>query len=127
MRHAVVLTLSVAEVGIQHNGKNIPWKTMLNSLYLHQVQVTDWPVGVPAVGPDFVFKDLNTNELKALIVPYLKRCMGCDYHVELIRVETKDQKRKNKSKSSVTIPDEELMFEPWSDCETACVMERTTY
>jgi hypothetical protein len=119
MRHAIVLTLSVAQVGIQHNGKNIPWKTMLNSLYLHRVQVTNWPVGVPAVGPKFVFKDLNTDELKALVVPYLKRCMGRDYDVELIRVEAKDQKRKKKSKSSVKIPGEELMFEPWSDGKTA--------
>ncbi|OAX34087.1 hypothetical protein K503DRAFT_786034 [Rhizopogon vinicolor AM-OR11-026] len=48
------------------------------------VQVIDWPASVPPVGGDFVFKDLNTGELKALVVPYLKHCMGQDYGAKLV-------------------------------------------
>lgn len=125
MRYTIVLMLAVEEVGIPHQGKNIAWKTMLNSLYTHQVQIIDWPVGVPPVGPDFVFKDLNTDELKALVVPYLKRCMGRDYEAELIRVEPKDQKRRGR-KTAVKIPDEELKFEPWSNGKTDPVRHATT-
>ncbi|KAG1822679.1 uncharacterized protein BJ212DRAFT_1477097 [Suillus subaureus] len=102
--------------GIPHEAKNIPWKTMLNSLYLHQAQVIDWPAGVPPVGSDFVFKDLKTDELKALVGPYLKRCMGSDYNVELARVEHPELKKKRKDKlSGVKVPETELMFIPWLD------------
>ncbi|KAG1874421.1 hypothetical protein F4604DRAFT_1680955 [Suillus subluteus] len=103
-------------VGIPHEAKNIPWKTMLNSLYLHQAQVVDWPAGVPPVGSDFVFKDLKTDELKALVGPYLKRCMGSDYNVELAQVEHPELKKKRKDKlSGVKVPEQELTFVPWSD------------
>ncbi|KAG2346323.1 hypothetical protein BDR05DRAFT_945907 [Suillus weaverae] len=103
-------------VGIPHEAKNIPWKTMLNSLYLHQAQVVDWPAGVPPVGSDFVFKDLKTDELKALVGPYLKRCMGSDYNAELAHVEHPELKKKRKDKlSGVKVPEQELMFVPWSD------------
>ncbi|OJA12621.1 hypothetical protein AZE42_11220 [Rhizopogon vesiculosus] len=83
-------------VHIAHGGKNILWKMMLNSLYIHQLQVIDWPASIPPIGFDFIFKDLNTGELKALIVPYLKCCMGQDYGAKLI-------------------PNNELKFKPWSD------------
>ncbi|KAG1883233.1 hypothetical protein F4604DRAFT_1677593 [Suillus subluteus] len=103
-------------VGIPHEAKNIPWKTMLNSLYLHQAQVVDWPAGVPPVGSDFVFKDLKTDELKALVGPYLKRCMGSDYNAELARVEHLELKKKRKDKlSGVKVPEQELTFVPWLD------------
>ncbi|KAG2060365.1 hypothetical protein BDR06DRAFT_967356 [Suillus hirtellus] len=107
-------------VHIAHEGKNISWKTMLNSLYIHQLQVIDWPASVPPIGCDFVFKDLNTGELKALVVPYLKRCMGQDYGAELVRVETKEKKR---NKNAVKIPDNEFKFEPWSD-DAKAIFER---
>ncbi|KAG1840420.1 hypothetical protein C8R48DRAFT_679591 [Suillus tomentosus] len=97
-------------VHIAHEGKNISWKTMLNSLYIHQLQVIDWPAGVPPIGCDFVFKDLNTGELKALV----------DYGAELVRVETKEKKR---NKNAVKIPDNEFKFEPWSD-DAKAIFER---
>lgn len=127
MRCAIVLMFAVENVGIPHEGKNIAWKTMLNSLYTHRVQIINWPAGVPPVGPDFVFKDLSTDELKALVVPYLKRCMERDYEAELVRVEPKDQKRRNRGKMvAVKIPDEELMFEPWSDGKIDSIRHITT-
>ncbi|KAG1816765.1 uncharacterized protein BJ212DRAFT_1480622 [Suillus subaureus] len=102
--------------GIPHEVKNIPWKTMLNSLYLHQAQVVNWPAGVPPVGSNFVFKDLKTDELKALVGPYLKCCMGSDYSMELACVEHPELKKKRKDKlSGVKVPETELMFVPWSD------------
>ncbi|KAG1832370.1 hypothetical protein EV424DRAFT_1533540 [Suillus variegatus] len=105
-----------AKVGIPHEAKNIPWKTMLNSLYLCEVQVVDWPAGVSLVGPDFVFKDLKTDELKALVGPYLKRCMGSDYNAELARVEHHELKKKKKDGSgALKVLDKELVFVPWSD------------
>ncbi|KAJ8587507.1 hypothetical protein M405DRAFT_843131 [Rhizopogon salebrosus TDB-379] len=80
------------------------------------VHVIDWPAGVPPIGSDFVLKDLNPCELKALVVPFLKRCMDLDYGAELVQIERKERK-KNKApvRSAVKIPDEELKFEPWSD------------
>ncbi|KAG1803121.1 uncharacterized protein BJ212DRAFT_1304685 [Suillus subaureus] len=103
-------------VGILYEAKNIPWKTMLNSLYLHQAQVADWPAGVPPVGSDFVFKDLKTDKLKALVGPYLKHCMGSDYNVELAHVKHLELKKTRKDKlSGVKVPEQELMFIPWSD------------
>jgi hypothetical protein len=94
---------------------------MLNSLYIHQLQVIDWPACVPPIGCDFIFKDLSTGELKALVVPYLKRCMGRDYGAELARVEPKEKKR---NKSTVKIPDNEFQFEPWSDGKSdTCIIE----
>lgn len=102
---------------------------MLNSLYLCEVQVVDWPAGVSLVGPDFVFKDLKTDELKALVGPYLKRCMGSDYNAELARVEHHELKKKKKDGSgALKVPDKELVFVPWSDGESnlACIMELVT-
>ncbi|KAG1809891.1 uncharacterized protein HD556DRAFT_1302309 [Suillus plorans] len=103
-------------VSIPHEAENIPWKTMLNSPYLHQVQIVDWPAGVSPVGSEFIFKDLKTDELKALVGPYLKCCMGTQYHAELARVEHWELKKKRKDKlSGVKIPEKELMFMLWSD------------
>ncbi|KAG2153814.1 hypothetical protein DEU56DRAFT_907293 [Suillus clintonianus] len=112
----IMMVEKFESVGIPHEAKNIPWKTMLNSLYLHQAQVVDWPAGVPPVGSDFVFKDLKTDELKALVGPYLKHCMGSDYNAELARVEHPELKKKRKDQlSGVKVPEQELMFVPWSD------------
>jgi hypothetical protein len=68
-------------------------KTMLNLLYIHRVHVIDWPAGVPPIGSDFVLKDLNPCELKALVVPFLKRCMDLDYGAELVQIEHKERKK----------------------------------
>lgn len=124
----VVLMLVIAEVGIPHEAKNIPWKTMLNSLYLQEVQVVNWPAGVTPVGPDFIFKDLKTDELKALVGPYLKRCMGADYNAELARVEHQELKKKKVKSSVLKVPDEELAFVPWSDGKNkpSCIIEHNS-
>jgi hypothetical protein len=121
----IVLMLAIERVGIPHEVKNIPWKTMLNSLYLHQVQIIDWPAGVPPVGSNFIFKDLKTDELKALVGPYLKHCMGTEYHMELACVEHPELKKKRKDKlSGVKVPEKELMFLPWLDSkiQLTCIM-----
>ncbi|KAI6104881.1 hypothetical protein EDD16DRAFT_1524559 [Pisolithus croceorrhizus] len=41
------------EVGIICGLKNIPWKMLLDLLYVHQYTLADWPAGVPAVGTGF--------------------------------------------------------------------------
>ncbi|KAG2367078.1 hypothetical protein BDR07DRAFT_1373069 [Suillus spraguei] len=102
---------------------------MLNALYLHEVHVVNWPTGVSPVSPDFVFKDSKTDELKALVGPYLKCCMGTNYNAELTHVEHQELKKKKKDKSHGSkVPDKELMFVPWSDGKNnpACIIELVT-
>ncbi|KAI5993127.1 hypothetical protein F5J12DRAFT_786008 [Pisolithus orientalis] len=70
------------ENGIKQGQRNVSWKLLLDLLYVHQCTITDWPAGVPAVGPDFNVKCLNADELHALTVPFLKESMGADYHAE---------------------------------------------
>ncbi|KIK13604.1 hypothetical protein PISMIDRAFT_17867 [Pisolithus microcarpus 441] len=70
------------EVGIIHGQKNVPWRMLLDLLYLHQFTLVDWLRGVSAVGADFNVKHLNANELCSLIVPFLKEQMGADYMLE---------------------------------------------
>ncbi|KAI6102144.1 hypothetical protein F5141DRAFT_1217723 [Pisolithus sp. B1] len=41
------------EVGIIHGLKNIPWKMLLDLLYVHQYRLLDWPARVPAIGTGF--------------------------------------------------------------------------
>ncbi|KAI6016379.1 hypothetical protein BKA83DRAFT_4498011 [Pisolithus microcarpus] len=62
---------------------NVPWKTLLDLLYVHQYMLVDWPVGVPAVGADFNVKCLNADELRSLTLPFLKEQMGNDYLSEV--------------------------------------------
>ncbi|KAI5982134.1 hypothetical protein EDC04DRAFT_2616902 [Pisolithus marmoratus] len=73
---------SADEVGIIHGQKNVPWRTLLDLLYLHQYTLVDWPVGVCAIGADFNVKCLNADELHSLTVPFLKEEMGADYLLE---------------------------------------------
>ncbi|KAI6015957.1 hypothetical protein EDC04DRAFT_2608636 [Pisolithus marmoratus] len=70
------------EVGIIHGQKNVPWRTLLDLLYLHQYTLVDWPAGVCAIGADFNVKCLNANELHSLTVPFLKEEMGANYLLE---------------------------------------------
>jgi len=81
-------------------------------LYTHQIQVVDWPAGVSPIGADFVFKDLKTDELKALVAPYLKSRMGMEYYHEIARVERQDVRKRG---GGVEIPGRELSLRPWSD------------
>ncbi|KIK23299.1 hypothetical protein PISMIDRAFT_10947 [Pisolithus microcarpus 441] len=73
------------KVGIIHGLKNVPWKMLLDLLYVHQYTLVDWPVGVPAVGADFNVKRLNADELQSLTSPFLKEQMGDDYLSEVPR------------------------------------------
>ncbi|KIN93548.1 hypothetical protein M404DRAFT_36001 [Pisolithus tinctorius Marx 270] len=63
--------------------RNIPWKSLLNLLYMHQYTIVNWPTAVPTVGPDFNIKGLSADELHALTVPFLKEQMGADFHSEV--------------------------------------------
>ncbi|KAG2072476.1 hypothetical protein BDR04DRAFT_1153462 [Suillus decipiens] len=99
-------------VGVPHEGKNFLWKNTLNLLYTHQIQVVDWPAGVLPIGADFVFKDLKTDELKALVAPYLKSCMGMEYYHEIAHIKHQDVRKRG---GGVEIPGRELSLRPWSD------------
>ncbi|KIN99270.1 hypothetical protein M404DRAFT_30692 [Pisolithus tinctorius Marx 270] len=63
--------------------RNVPWKSLLNLLYMHQYTIVDWPAAVPAVGLDFNIKGLSADELHALTVPFLKEQMGAYFHSEV--------------------------------------------
>ncbi|KAI5984714.1 hypothetical protein EDD15DRAFT_2374941 [Pisolithus albus] len=78
----VVFMHKLYEVNLIGGQKNVPWKTLLDVLYTAQYMITDWPVHVPAVGPDFNIRRLNADELHALVVPFLKEQMGLDYNAE---------------------------------------------
>ncbi|KAI5994404.1 hypothetical protein EDD15DRAFT_2366492 [Pisolithus albus] len=78
----VVFMHKLHEVNLVGGQKNVPWKTLLDVLYTAQYTITDWPVHVPAVGPDFNIRRLNADELRALVVPFLKEQMGLDYNAE---------------------------------------------
>ncbi|KIO08075.1 hypothetical protein M404DRAFT_23345 [Pisolithus tinctorius Marx 270] len=71
------------EVGIMTAQRNIPWKALLNLLYMHQYTIVNWPAAVPAVGLDFNIKGFSADELHALTVPFLKEQMGADFHSEV--------------------------------------------
>ncbi|KIK14008.1 hypothetical protein PISMIDRAFT_17598 [Pisolithus microcarpus 441] len=78
------------EVGIIHGQKNVPWRALLDLLYLHQFTLVDWLTGVSAVSANFNVKHLNANELHSLIVPFLKEQMGADYMLEAPADEEED-------------------------------------
>ncbi|KAI6014628.1 hypothetical protein EDC04DRAFT_2608980 [Pisolithus marmoratus] len=96
-----------AKLGVTLESCHIPWKTMLDVLYTHEVCILHWPARVPAVGPDFAFKDLKPAELKALTTPYLKSHMGDDYHAEEACIKAT---KKLKKKEVVPIPEEQISF-----------------
>ncbi|KAI5999773.1 hypothetical protein F5J12DRAFT_784552 [Pisolithus orientalis] len=66
-------------------------KFYLQSYSINSYTITDWPAGVPAVGPDFNVKCLNADELCALTVPFLKESIGADYHAEAPLDDDEDQ------------------------------------
>ncbi|KAI6012370.1 hypothetical protein EDC04DRAFT_2904881 [Pisolithus marmoratus] len=78
----VVFMHKLYEANLVGGQRNIPWKTLLDVLYTAQYTVIDWPAHVPAVGPDFNIRCLNANELRGLVVPFLKEQMGADYYAE---------------------------------------------
>ncbi|KIN92738.1 hypothetical protein M404DRAFT_36770 [Pisolithus tinctorius Marx 270] len=78
------------EAEIKCRQKNVPWKVLLDLLFVHKHTIVDWPTGVLAVGPDFNVKHLNTDELHALTVPFLKEQMEQDYNLEAPAEEEED-------------------------------------
>ncbi|KAI6019757.1 hypothetical protein F5J12DRAFT_780852 [Pisolithus orientalis] len=78
------------EAEIKCGQKNVPWKVLLDLLFIHKHTIIDWPAGVLVVGPDFNVKCLNTNELHALTVPFLKEQMEQDYNLEAPAEEEED-------------------------------------
>lgn len=91
-RHILPLMISQKfhEAEIKYGQKNVPWKVLLDLLFVHKHTVVDWPAGVPAVGPDFNVKRLNADELHALTVPFLKEQMEQDYNLEAPAEEEED-------------------------------------
>ncbi|KIN99397.1 hypothetical protein M404DRAFT_30454 [Pisolithus tinctorius Marx 270] len=70
---------------------SVPLRKSGSSLLMQLYTITDWPAGVPAVGPDFNVKRPNADELHALTVPFLKESMGADYHAEAPLDDEEDQ------------------------------------
>jgi hypothetical protein len=108
---------------------------MLNTLYVEQLFILNWPAGVPPPGPDFDLKVLSASQLCALVVPYLRMHLGAMYEVDLGQDDedddseaetTKTKKCKGKSKKSndnrrtkgtiVEEPDVVLSIREWSEC-----------
>jgi hypothetical protein len=125
----------VAEAGHPLKTSNNRWLDMLNTLYVEQLFILNWPAGVPPPGPDFDLKALSASQLRALVVPYLRMHLGAMYEVDLgqddedndSEAETaKTKKRKGKSKKSnnnrrmkgtiVEEPDVVLSIREWSEC-----------
>ncbi|KIO03372.1 hypothetical protein M404DRAFT_27032 [Pisolithus tinctorius Marx 270] len=78
------------EAKIKCGQKNIPWKVLLDLLFVYKHTIVDWPAGVLAVGPDFNVKHLNADEFHALTVPFLKEQMEQDYNLEAPADEEED-------------------------------------
>jgi hypothetical protein len=83
----------------------------LDLLYQHKYTIIDWPVGVPAIGPDFCVKCLTADELQALTVPFLKEQMGTDYHSEAPGEDEEDLD------NMVPVPDSSFHLRKWSPGE----------
>ncbi|KAI6003235.1 hypothetical protein F5J12DRAFT_893864 [Pisolithus orientalis] len=98
------------ENGITQGQRNVSWKSLLDLLYVHQYTITDWPAGVPAVGPDFNVKCLNADELHALTVPFLKESMGADYHAEAPLDDEEDQ-----AEYLIPLPNSSFYLKKWAD------------
>ncbi|KAJ8580672.1 hypothetical protein M405DRAFT_869310 [Rhizopogon salebrosus TDB-379] len=98
-----------AEAGHPLKTSNSRWLTMLDTLYAEKLCIHDWPAGVPPPGPDFDLKALSASQLRALVVPYLRRHLGVMYEADLGKEDEDDdteaeaakmKKRKSKSKKS---------------------------
>ncbi|KIO11976.1 hypothetical protein M404DRAFT_19792 [Pisolithus tinctorius Marx 270] len=72
--------------------------------------ITDWPAGVPAVGPDFNVKHPNADEHRPLTVPFLKESMGADYHAEAPLDDKEDQ-----AEYLVPLPNSSFYLKKWTD------------
>lgn len=64
------ITLSadlLAEYFIGGNGrKEVPWLRLLDRMFQHKVRLIGWVSDVPPPGPNFRYKTIKTDQLKAL-------------------------------------------------------------
>ncbi|KAG1882377.1 hypothetical protein F4604DRAFT_1921545 [Suillus subluteus] len=130
----MIISEKFAEAGHPLKTSNNRWLDMLNTLYVEQLCIHNWPAGVPPPGPDFDLKAVSASQLRALVVPYLRMHLGAMYEVDLgqddedddSEAETaKTKKCKGKSKKSnnnrrtkgtiVEEPDVVLSIREWSE------------
>ncbi|KAG1738080.1 uncharacterized protein EDB91DRAFT_1082840 [Suillus paluster] len=113
----MIISEKFAEAGHPLKTSNNRWLDILNTLYIEQLCIHDWPAGVPPPGPDFDLKAVSASQLRALVVPYLRMHLGA--------IDAKTKKRKGKSKKSndnrrtkgkiVEEPDMVLSIREWSE------------
>lgn len=48
--------------------KDVPWIRLLDHLFRNNARLIGWVPGVPPPGPNFKYKTIKTEQLKALIV-----------------------------------------------------------
>ncbi|KAG2144234.1 hypothetical protein DEU56DRAFT_754299 [Suillus clintonianus] len=63
--------------------KSVQWRKLLDVAYQNKFQFELWPDGVHPVGPDFNYHTLSAQQLKLLVVPYIKRKATQYYDAEL--------------------------------------------
>ena len=117
---------------------------MLDTLYAEKLYISDWPAGVPPPSPEFYLKALSASQLRALVAPYLRFCLGAMYEADLGQEDEDDdteveaakvKKRKSKSKKLndnrrtkgviVSEPDVILSINDWS--EGMCLIVSCTH
>ncbi|KAG1781438.1 hypothetical protein EV702DRAFT_1192927 [Suillus placidus] len=130
----MIISEKFAEAGHPLKTSNNRWLDMLNTLYVEQLFILNWPAGVPPPGPDFDLKALSASQLCALVVPYLRMHLGAMYKVDLGQDDEDDdseaeiaktKKHKGKYKKSndnrrtkgtiVEEPDIVLSIREWSE------------
>ncbi|KAG1803294.1 uncharacterized protein BJ212DRAFT_1487084 [Suillus subaureus] len=79
----MIISEKFAEAGHPLKTLNNRWLDMLNTLYVEQLFILNWPAGVLPPGPNFDLKALSVSQLHALVVPYLRMHLGAMYEVDL--------------------------------------------
>ncbi|KAG1822593.1 uncharacterized protein BJ212DRAFT_1296608 [Suillus subaureus] len=72
----MIISEKFAEAGHPLKTSNNRWLDMLNTLYVEQLFILNWPTTVLPPGPDFDLKALSASQLCALVVPYLRMHLG---------------------------------------------------
>jgi hypothetical protein len=67
------LILAVLEAFEGVVSKGVYWKHWLEMAWRHHLCIIDWPDDVPPPGPDFVFKAVKAEHLKALVCNYIRK------------------------------------------------------
>ena len=86
--------------------KNVPWKTLLDVFYKHQLTLVNCPAQVSAPGTNFQLRHLNADELRALVVPFLKEHMGKHYAAE---------GPDDMQSGTITVPPSSFEFKKWTE------------